>query len=233
MVRKHGEEDGTLVESERTRLRRMPERASFDRAVLEAILDAGVVCHLGIVIDGWPRVLPTTYGRAGEQLIVHGSVASRSLRSVREPSPVCITVTHVDGLVLARSVFEHSMNYRSAMVYGIPEVLSGEEKLEGLRVLTEHVAPGQWAYARRPTREELAQTTVLRLALDEVSVKVRTGPPSDADGPDGELEVWAGEVPLRTGALAPVPDPALRPGVELPAHLVALASGAATRLAPA
>ncbi|MCU1492350.1 MAG: flavin-nucleotide-binding protein [Acidimicrobiaceae bacterium] len=221
-----------LAETDRTRLRRMPERRSLDRSDLIAILDAGFICHLGMVVDGLPTVLPTTYGRAGDELFVHGSVASRSLRGAREAPPVCVTVTHVDGIVLARSVFEHSMNYRSVMVFGVPEIVSGEEKLEALRVLTEHVVPGQWQYARRPTSQEVAQTTVLRLPLDEVSVKIRAGAPEDGDGPDAGLDVWAGDVPLRVAALAPVRDPTLRSGVELAPHLEAYATGMAARLEP-
>lgn len=223
---------GRLAQTDRTRLRRMPERGSTERRDLEAILDAGLICHLGIVIDGWPTVLPTSYGRSGDRLYVHGSVASRSLRSLREAAPVCVTVTLVDGIVLARSVFEHSINYRSAMVFGVPDVLAGDEKRDALRVLTEHVAPGQWAYARGPTDQELAQTTVLRLSLDEASVKIRSGPPEDGDGPDGELDLWAGDVPLRTQGLEPVPDPSLRPEVLLPSHLASYARQMAARLAP-
>lgn len=221
-----------LAVTERTRLRRMPERSSLDRSDLDAILDSGFVCHLGVLDGGLPSVLPTTYGRAGDRLYVHGSVASRSLRGARSAAPVCVTVTLVDGLVLARSVFEHSVNYRAAMVYGVPEILAGEEKLDGLRVLTEHVLPGQWAYARRPSAKELAQTTVLALSLEEVSVKIRTGPPEDGDGPDGDLPVWAGEVPLRVGALDPVPDPSGRRGVPLPPHIADFAWRAEARYSP-
>jgi nitroimidazol reductase NimA-like FMN-containing flavoprotein (pyridoxamine 5'-phosphate oxidase superfamily) len=216
----------------RTRLRRMRERASFARADLDALLDAGFVCHLGLVLDGWPHVVPTSYGRAGDTLYVHGSIASRSLRAAGEQAPVCATVTHVDGLVLARSVFEHSINYRCAMVFGVPRVLAGEEKLEGLRVITEHVVRGQWSYARRPSRSELAQTTVLALGLAEASVKIRSGPPGDGDGPDADLEVWAGEVPLRCVATDPVADPSARTAVALAPHLERCVAEMALRLAP-
>jgi nitroimidazol reductase NimA-like FMN-containing flavoprotein (pyridoxamine 5'-phosphate oxidase superfamily) len=185
-----------------------------------AVLDSGFVCHLGLVVDGTPMVVPTSYGRDGDALYLHGSVASRSLRAVREPLPVCVTVTLVDGVVLARSVFNHSVNYRCAMVYGIPDVLADvEEKLVGLRTISEHVVPGQWDYARAPSAKELAATTVLRIGLDEASVKVSEGPPDDGEGPDGELDVWAGEVPLVTVRLDPVADPALRDGIPLPDHL--------------
>ncbi len=165
-------------------------------------------------------VVPTSYGRSGDTLYLHGSVASRSLRAARQPVPVCVTVTLVDGVVLARSVFNHSVNYRCAMVFGIPEVLTEPaDKLSGLQVISDHVAPGQWEYARLPSDKEVAATTVLRLALDEASVKVSEGPPDDGDGPDGALLVWAGEVPLRTVRLDPVADPSLAEGIGLPAHL--------------
>jgi len=206
--------------TERTRLRRLPDQGSHRPEDLHAVLDAGFVCHLGIGVEGDPMVVPTSYGRAGDTLYLHGSVASRSLRAARRPTPVCVTVTLVDGVVLARSVFNHSVNYRCAMVFGIPEVLTDKaEKLSGLRVISDHVAPGQWEYARSPSDKEVAATTVLRLALDEASVKVSTGPPGDGDGPDGTLEVWAGEVPLRTVRLDPVADPALADDIGLPAHL--------------
>ncbi len=165
-------------------------------------------------------VVPTSYARQDNWLFLHGSVASRSLRAAREPIRACVTVTHVDGLVLARSVFEHAVNYRCAMVYGTPEVLEeADEKLRGLRAISDQVAPGQWEYARSPSDRELAATTVLRMVLDECSVKVRRGPPDDGDGPDAGLDVWAGEIPLRTVRLDPVSDPALRPGIVVPDHL--------------
>jgi len=206
--------------TERTRLRRLPEQGSHRGADVLAVLDAGFVCHLGLVVEGAPMVVPTSYGRAGDTLYLHGSVASRSLRAAREPITVCVTVTLVDGVVLARSVFNHSVNYRCAMVYGVPQVLTDvEDKLIGLETISEHVAPGQWRYARPPSEKELAATTVLRLGLDEASVKVSEGPPDDGEGPDGALDVWAGEVPLRTVRLDPVADPALRAGIAVPGHL--------------
>jgi nitroimidazol reductase NimA-like FMN-containing flavoprotein (pyridoxamine 5'-phosphate oxidase superfamily) len=184
------------------------------------VLDAGFVCHLGIEVDGWPMVVPTTYGRDGDVLYVHGSVASRTLRAPKQAVRACVTVTHVDGLVVARSLFEHSVNYRCAMVYGVPEVVTDRAaKLAGLRAISEQAAPGQWAYARQPTAKELAATTVLRFTLDRASVKVRSGPPEDGDTPDVDLDVWAGELPFRTVRLDPVPDPTLRPGIPFPAHL--------------
>jgi nitroimidazol reductase NimA-like FMN-containing flavoprotein (pyridoxamine 5'-phosphate oxidase superfamily) len=205
--------------TDRVRLRRLADQGSHRRADLEAVLDAGFICHLGLDVDGWPMVVPTTYGRSGSHLYLHGSVASRSLRTAKEPAPVCVTVTLVDGLVLARSVFNHSVNYRCAMVYGLPELLDDpEEKLAGLQVISDHAVPGQWGYARSPSVQELAKTTVLRLALDEASVKVSQGPPDD-DATDLDLDVWAGEVPLRTVRLEPVAAPDLAGTTVLPEHI--------------
>ncbi|MFK0290641.1 pyridoxamine 5'-phosphate oxidase family protein [Streptomyces sp. NPDC090442] len=217
----------TLTQTERTRHRRLREQGSLDRAELDAILAAGFVCHLGVSIDGSVRVVPTVYGSDGTTLYFHGSVASRSL--VASPgAEVCVTVTHVDGLVLARSVFEHSVNYRSAMIYGPPRLVTDdEEKLAGLRCLTEQSAPGQWQYARRPHRKELAATALLALPLDEASVKIRTGAPDDGDGPDAQLGLWAGVLPLRTTWEAPQPDPALGPGIAVPPHIAVRAGTAA------
>jgi uncharacterized protein len=206
--------------TERTRHRRLREQGSTDRRDLQDILRAGVICHLGVIVDGYPMVLPTVYGVAGDTMYLHGSVASRSL--VAAPgTTICVAVTHVDGLVLARSVFEHAVNYRSAMIYG--GVTEREEKLAGLRALAEHVVPGQWDYARQPNKKELAKTTLLALPLAEASVKIRTGPPDDGDTPDAALPVWAGVLPLAATWLAPDPDPVLPADVPLPPHIAALA----------
>ncbi|MGW0135000.1 pyridoxamine 5'-phosphate oxidase family protein [Streptomyces sp. NPDC003299] len=208
-----------LPQTDRTRHRRLREQGSLSRADLDAILDAGFVCHLGVVIDGRPLVLPTVYGRDEHRLYVHGSVASRSLAG---SAPVCVTVTHVDGLVLARSVFEHGVNYRSAVIHGDARTVTDpDEKLEGLRRLTEHATPGQWAYARRPSRKELAATTLLAVSLEEASVKIRTGAPDDGDGSDAALGLWAGTLPLTQVWGAPVPDPVLPAGTPVPGHIAA------------
>ncbi len=208
-----------LPATDRTRLRRMKEKGRTARADLDAVLAAGFICHLGVVVDGTPVVVPTVYGAAADTLYLHGSVAARSLASAPDRT-VCVTVTHVDGIVLARSLFEHSINYRSAMIYGVPrQVTDPEETLTGLRLITEQAQPGQWDYARRPSRKELAATTLLALSLEEASVKVRTGPPDDGDSPDAALGLWAGVVPVRLERGAPVPDPALAPGIALPHHL--------------
>ena len=207
-----------LPVTERTRHRRLREQGSLDRDQLDAILEAGFICHLGVTVEGTLMVVPTVYGSDGSTLYFHGSVASRSL--LASPATVCITVTHVDGLVLARSVFEHGVNYRSAMVYGTPRLVTDpDEKLAGLRCLTEHATPGQWDYARRPSRKELAATALLALSLDEASVKIRTGAPDDGDSEDAQLGLWAGVLPLRATWGDLEPDPLLPAGIEAPAHL--------------
>ncbi|MFC1429932.1 pyridoxamine 5'-phosphate oxidase family protein [Streptacidiphilus sp. N1-3] len=208
-----------LSGTDRTRLRRISEEGRTDRAELHAVLAAGFVCHLGVVLDGAPMVVPTVYGATADTLYFHGSVASRSLVAAPDAT-VCVTVTHVDGLVLARSVFEHSVNYRCAMVYGVPRLVTDpEEKLEGLRVLTEQTAPGQWDYARRPNRKELAATSLLALDLTEASVKISEDPPEDGEGPDAALGIWAGQLPLHQHWGTPVPDPVLPAGIPVPAHI--------------
>ncbi|MGC0328810.1 nitroimidazol reductase NimA-like FMN-containing flavoprotein (pyridoxamine 5'-phosphate oxidase superfamily) [Streptomyces sp. SAI-170] len=207
----------TLPQTELTRHRRLREQGSLSRNDLHAILDAAFVCHLGVVIEGRPLVVPTVYGRDDLNLYLHGSVASRSLAG---EVPVCVTVTHVDGLVLARSVFEHGVNYRSAVIHGEARTVTDpEEKLEGLRLLTEHAAPGQWSYARLPSRKELAATTLLAVSLQEASVKIRTGAPDDGTGPDAALGLWAGTLPLTTVWGAPVADPVLSPDTPVPGHI--------------
>ena len=205
-----------LSTTERTRLRRGKHKARTDRADLYDLLDEGMVCHLGVVVDGAPMVVPTAYGRVGDTLYLHGSTGARSLRAGGE---VCVTVTLLDGLVLARSLFNHSVNHRSAMVYGVPRVVEGErERLEGLRALVEQLTPGRWEEARQPTAKELAATRVLALSLEEASVKVRTGPPTD-DEEDLALPVWAGVLPVRQVFGEPEPDPGLAPGLEVPASV--------------
>ncbi|GGP96219.1 nitroimidazol reductase NimA-like FMN-containing flavoprotein (pyridoxamine 5'-phosphate oxidase superfamily) [Actinomadura coerulea] len=206
-----------LSPTARTRLGRLPERSSTDRSVLYEILDDGMICHLGLIVDGSPRVIPTAYGRLDDTLYLHGSTGASSLRA--GPSQdICVTVTHLDGLVLARSLFHHSINYRSAIVYGTPRPADGDEKLTGLRVITEQLTPGQWDVARHPDRKELAGVSVLALSLDEASVKVRQGPPGDEEE-DYALDVWAGVLPVTQTFGAPAPDPLLRPGIPIPGHI--------------
>jgi uncharacterized protein len=192
------------------------------------VLAAGFVAHLGLATaDGGVLVVPTVYGTDGRQLYVHGSVASQSLAAT---APATAVITLIDGLVLARSVFEHAVNYRSAIIYALPRIVTDPaEKLAGLRCISEHLAPGQWDYVRQPSRKELAATRLLTLDLDEASVKVRTGPPDDAHSPDAALGRWAGELPLAARWQAPVPDPALPPGQAVPPHIQARAGTEAFR----
>jgi uncharacterized protein len=217
--------DTALSTTERTTLHRLSERGKADRADLDAILDAGLICHLGVVVDGYPVVLPTGYGRAGHTLYLHGSSGNQALRAA-DGHEVCVTVTHLDGLVCARSVFNHSMNYRSAMIFGTARLVTGDEpRLAALRTITEQLVPGQWDYARQPTRKELAATMILELPLAEASVKVRTGPPHD-EPEDYGTDTWAGVLPAQLIFGAAEPDPELRAGVRVPGHLSALAGRA-------
>ncbi len=214
--------DLPLSTTERTTLHRLRERGRTDRAELYAVLDAGLVCHLGVIVDGFPVVLPTGYGRAGDTLYLHGSSANRALLAA-DGHEICVTVTHLDGLVCARSVFNHSMNYRSAMIFGTARlVVDDGQRLAALRAVTEQLVPGQWGYARLPTRKELAATSVLELSLAEASVKVRTGPPHD-EPEDYDAPIWAGVVPARLVFGAAEPDPELRSGIGVPEHIKALA----------
>ena len=211
---------GHPAQSQRTRVRRLPERGRYERVAIDAILDAGLVAHLGFVHDEQPFVVPTLHARVGDRVYVHGSAASRTLRHLATGIPACLTVTLLDGIVLARSIFEHSMNYRSVVVLGTATpVTEPSEKATALEAFTEKVLPGRWAEARPPTAKELKATSILRLPLDEASAKIRTGGPEDGDTPDAELDVWAGHVPLVVQALAPVPDPTLRPGIPVPPAL--------------
>jgi uncharacterized protein len=217
--------DGTYTPTDRTVPTRSPDRASYDKDLVHAILDEGYVCHLGFIRDGAPVVLPTLYARAGERLYVHGSTGSRPLRAAGQAVPglpVCLTVTHVDGLVLARSAFHHSINYRSVVVHGVAhDVTDPEEKRQALDALVDHVVPGRSADSRPADKKELAATAVIRLDLDEVSAKLRTGGVNDQPE-DLALPHWAGVVPVRRAHGTPVPDPGLAPGTELPGYLGAL-----------
>ncbi|WP_033307424.1 pyridoxamine 5'-phosphate oxidase family protein [Streptomyces iakyrus] len=211
--------------TDRTVPTRSPDRASYDKDLVHAILDEAYVCHLGFVRDGAPVVLPTLYARVGERLYVHGSTGSRPLRAAGQADPgleVCLTVTHVDGLVLARSAFHHSINYRSVVVHGVAhDVTDPEEKRQALDALVDHVVPGRSADSRPANKKELAATAVIRLELDEVSAKLRTGGVND-EPEDLALPHWAGVVPVRRTYGTPVSDPDLAPGTELPGYLGAL-----------
>jgi len=201
----------------RTRVVREPQRAVYDRDALNQILDEAFVCHVGFVADGQPYVIPTSYGRAADVLYIHGSAASRMLRHLNQGVPVCVTVTLVDGLVLARSVFNHSMNYRSVVILGTATLVDDPaEKLAALRALSEHILPQRWDDSRLPNEKELKATSVLRLPINEFSAKVRVGPPVD-DEEDYSFPTWAGVIPLEMTSGAPIPDD--RCEQELPAYL--------------
>jgi hypothetical protein len=212
----------TLPTTARTRLGRHAERGKTSRADLYAVLDAGMICHLGVLNDGVPVVLPTAYGRAGDTLYLHGSSANRSMMAAAGQE-ICVTVTHFDGLVCARAVFSHSVNYRSAVIFGTARLVTDDaERLAGLRAVTEHLIPGRWDAVRAPTRKELAATSVLAVPLTEASVKVRTGGPAD-EPDDVASPAWAGVVPVTLTFGTPAPAPDLPPGTQVPAHIRALA----------
>jgi len=210
----------TFLQTERTRLKRLPKRGHFDRETVYGILDEGFICHVGFAAEGQPFVIPTGYARDGDKLYIHGSQASRMLRTLSAGIDICLTVTIVDGLVLARSAFHHSMNYRSVVVLGSATLIEDrEEKLAALLALSEHFIRGRWAEVREPTEEELIMTTVLTLPLVEVSAKIRTGPPLD-DEEDYSMPVWAGVIPLRLEAGEPIQDPRLPAGIKAPEYAV-------------
>src|SRR5579859_6204380 len=204
--------------TERTRVIREPQRGVYDREAIYKILDEGFICHVGFAVDGQPYVIPTMFARVGDSIYFHGSAASRMLRNLSDGLSVCITVTLADGLLLARSVFNHSMNYRSVVALGVAQLVDAPtEKLEALRAFTEKILPGRWNDARQPNEKELKATSILKLQLTEVSAKVRTGPPED-DLDDYALKVWAGIVPLRLVADAPIRDERCDPSLPVPAY---------------
>ena len=206
----------TFAQTDRTRLKRLPKRGHFDRETVYGILDEGFICHVGFVLEGQPFVIPTGYARAGDKLYIHGSQASRMLRALSGGVAACVMVTIIDGLVLARSAFHHSMNYRSVVVFGRATLVEDrEEKLAALVALSEHIIRGRWAEVREPTEQELKLTTVLSMPLVEASAKIRTGPPLD-DEDDYALPMWAGVIPLRLEAGEPINDPRLSDEIEVP-----------------
>ena len=210
----------TIQQTERTRLRRLPKRGVFDREVVYSILDEGLVCHVAFAIDGTPFVIPTGYARIGDRLVIHGSSASRMLRGLANGIDACVTVTLLDGLVLARSAFHHSVNYRSVVVFGKATVVDDDtQKMKALEAFTEHVIPGRWKDVRCPNELELKATTVLSLPIDEASAKVRTGGPVD-DEEDYALDVWAGVLPLVLTPRDALADERLDPGIETPSYVL-------------
>jgi len=208
----------TFTQTERTKLKRLPKRGHFDPETVYGILDEGFICHVGFAPQGQPFVIPTGYARDGDKLYIHGSQASRMLRTLSTGVDVCVTVTIIDGLVLARSAFHHSMNYRSVVIFGRATLVEDpEEKMAALLALSEHIIRGRWADVREPTELEMKQTTVLSVPLVEASAKIRTGPPLD-DEEDYAMDVWAGVVPLRLVAGEPIKDPRLPEGIQIPAY---------------
>lgn len=208
--------ENELTPTNRTKLKRIPKRGNFERETINQILDEAFICHVGFTVENQPFVIPTAYARNGENLLIHGSAASRMMRSLSNGVDVCVTVTLIDGLVLARSAFHHSMNYRSVVIFGNAELITEEsEKFEALRLFTEHIVRGRWEDVREPNAKELKATTVLRLPINEASAKIRTGNPID-DDEDYDLNVWAGVIPLKLTAEKPIDDDRLREGTLTP-----------------
>ena len=208
-----------IAPTTRTRLKRLPKRASYDRAAIYSILDTALVCHVGFAIDSQPYVIPTLHVRIDDRLYVHGSAASRMLGAAAEGTPIAVTVTHIDGLVLARSAFHHSVNYRSVVILGAANLVTQPtEKFAVMKGLIDHVAPGRWDHIRHPNEKELAVTSVLSLPIIEASAKIRSGDPID-DEPDYALPVWAGQIAFTTKALTPVADARLDASTPIPAHV--------------
>ncbi|HSQ22835.1 MAG TPA: pyridoxamine 5'-phosphate oxidase family protein, partial [Pyrinomonadaceae bacterium] len=209
-----------IPQTPRTTLKRLPKRGSHDREIINSILDEGFICHVGFAVEGRPFVIPTGYARADDKLLIHGSQASRMLRTLSEGVDVCVAVTLLDGLVLARSAFHHSMNYRSVVIFGRATLVEDRaRKISALFALSEHIIPNRWQDVREPNESELRQTTVLSLPIDEASAKIRTGPPLD-DEEDYGMEVWAGVMPLRLVAGQPIADPRLPSEIDPPDYVV-------------
>jgi uncharacterized protein len=208
----------TYERTERTTVKRLPARGCYDKAVVHKILDEGLVCHIGFVVDDQPFVIPTLYVRLGDTLYVHGSPASRMLRALERGARACVTVTHIDGLVLARSAFHHSMNYRAVVVFGQATLVTDDgDKTRALEAMTNHLVRGRWEDIRHPSPDELKRTLVLAIAIEDASAKIRVGPPLD-DEEDYALDCWAGVVPLAMVAKTPIPDPRLPESIKLPSY---------------
>ncbi len=203
-----------FTKTDRNKVKRIPKRGHYDQKTIYEILDDSFLCHVGFVVDGQPFVIPTAYGREGDTIYLHGSAKSRMMMNLEKGIPVCITVTHLDGLVLARSSFHHSMNYRSAVVFGTARKIEGDEKEKALFIISENILKGRWDEARTPNAKELKATTVLSLKIESASAKIRTGPPGD-EKEDYALPVWAGVVPFYQGIGKPEDDPLLSEGIPL------------------
>lgn len=200
--------------SSKNKVKRIPKRGHYDRETIYAILDAGFLCHVGFTVEGQPYVIPTSYGREEDAIYLHGATTSRMLVNLNQGVPLCITVTHLDALVLARSAFHHSMNYRSAVLFGTAHLVEGEEKLHGLKVISDQILEGRWEESRQPIAKELKATSVLKMPIEEASAKIRTGPPGD-EKEDYELPIWAGVVPYTPTWGVPEEDPLLSEGIPL------------------
>jgi len=205
-------EPDNFSKTNRNQVRRIPKRGHYDRETIYEILDAGFLCHVGFVVDDQPYVIPTLYGREGDVVFFHGATSSRMVQQMSNDVPICITVTHVDALVLARSAFHHSMNYRSVVLFGKAKLIEGEEKTRALYRISENILLGRWQEVREPNTKELKATSVLGLTIESGSAKIRSGPPSD-DEEDYALPIWAGEVPLTLQYGSPIPDPKLSKGI--------------------
>ena len=201
--------------SDRNKVKRIPNRGHYDKQTLYSILDEGFLCHIGFVANGQPFVIPTLYGRKDDVIYVHGASTSRMLKELEKGLDICLTVTHVDGLVLARSAFHHSMNYRSAMVYGKAFIAEEPEKSEALKIISDNIIPERWEEVREPSPKELKATTVLKIQIEEASSKIRQGPPGD-DKPDYELPIWAGVLNFETVVKEVAADPLLQSGIKMP-----------------
>jgi nitroimidazol reductase NimA-like FMN-containing flavoprotein (pyridoxamine 5'-phosphate oxidase superfamily) len=211
--------NGAIAPTARTRVKRLPKRASYDRDAVHSILDAALVCHVGFAIDGQPYVIPTLHVRIADRLYIHGSAASRMLGAAADGTPIAVTVTHIDGLVLARSAFHHSVNYRSVVILGAATLVTDlAEKFAVMRGLIDHVAPGRWDHIRHPNEKELAATSVLSIPIVEASAKLRSGDPLD-DEADYAMPIWAGQIPIAMNTLAPIADSRLDASTALPAHV--------------
>jgi uncharacterized protein len=209
----------TVAVTPRTRVKRLPKRASYNREAIYSILDTALVCHVGFALDGQPYVIPTLHVRIGDRLYVHGSAASRMLGAAADGTALAVTVTHIDGLVLARSAFHHSVNYRSAVILGRATLVTDStEKLAVMKGLIDHIAPGRWDHIRQPNDKELAATSVLSIPIDEASAKIRTGDPLD-DEDDYAMPIWAGQVPFAISRATPIRDARLDPSIPMPAHV--------------
>jgi len=203
----------------RSRVKRAPERGIYDKDVICEIVDEALVCHVGFVQDGQPYVIPTTHARDGDSILLHGATSSRLIRHVQEGYPICVTITLLDGLVLARSIYSHSMNYRSVVIFGHGRLVEGDvETLNALEIFSEHVMPGRWEDSRKPNPKELKATAVVAISIESASAKVRSGPPNDEDE-DYQLPIWAGVLPIQRRFLEPVSDPQLDQSVALPDYI--------------